>query len=117
MKDPFEIKAFFKQLKNNQVERGPKVVESRNINQMKLMADEWNSILKQEKKENISHSILYTSLRLGVPLNLRPKIWAFLINAEEMRKTYVKAVLDSIRRSRCTPNMPLGSSRTSKWSE
>ena len=85
-----EIRSFFEHMRNCQVERGPRIVESqiKNANTM-IKDDQWTSILEQEKKENISYSILYNSLRTGVPRQLRPRIWAFLINADKMSELYV----------------------------
>lgn len=44
----------------------------------KLGLTEWIQILRFEKKENISHSTILNSLRLEIPIELRPRIWAFL---------------------------------------
>lgn len=121
VKDPAEIKTFFKGFRGGIVERGPKVIESAVANQgTTLKYDQWKQILALEEKNNVSHSILYNSLRQGlekqllpkeksqqqdlqlpmsmptgpreeVPtfVNLRPRIWAFIVGADKLREKYV----------------------------
>ena len=89
--NPVQIKDFFKQLKNTQIERGPKIIESKPKNDCtSLDYEQWMKVLKEEHKHHLSYSILYNSLRVGVPTDLRPRIWAFLINAEKLAENYVR---------------------------
>ena len=67
VKDPAEIKSFFKGFRGGIVERGPKVVESEQANQgTTLKSVQWKHILLHEDKDHISHSTLYNSLRRGL---------------------------------------------------
>ena len=80
-------------MKQSPVQRGPKVVESKqNINTL-LKEKEWRYLIEKESKDNISYSILYNSLRLGLDKqglgHLRPQIWGFLINIDKMAQQYV----------------------------
>lgn len=87
-----QIKNFFSQLKTRVVDHGPRVVESSLNSTTTLQEKDWRTIIKKESREDISHSILYNSLRRGVPQELRPQIWAFLINIEKMQAQYVDLV-------------------------
>jgi len=58
--------------------QAPDIVESDLSRKTRITEDEWIDVLNYEKKENLSHSILLNSLRTGIPLELRPRIWGFL---------------------------------------
>lgn len=74
VKDPAEIKSFFKGFRGGIVERGPRVIESAAANQATtLKYDHWRQILGSEEKGNVSHSIIYNSLRQGLDKQLLPK--------------------------------------------
>ncbi len=46
---------------------------------MKLFTEkDWKKLLRFEKRENVSSSILDFNLRYGIPPNLRPRLWKFL---------------------------------------
>lgn len=55
----------------------------------KLGLTEWIQILRFEKKENISHSTILNSLRLEIPIELRPRIWAFLCEYTDYTAAHV----------------------------
>lgn len=93
IEDPLLLKDFFEQLKQSPVQRGPKVIESKSNSNTLLKEKEWKHIIEKENKSNISHSILYNSLRLGLDkqglTNMRPQIWGFLIDISKMSQQYV----------------------------
>lgn len=84
-----QIKDFFSELKAKVVDHGPKVVESNLNSATTLQEKDWRMIIIRESRDNVSHSILYNSLRRGIPHELRPQIWAFLIDVEKMQAQYV----------------------------
>jgi hypothetical protein len=83
IRNPNQIKDFLKGIGGNQNQRTAKILESPLNKNISLSEEEWNKIVKNESRENLSHSILLNSLRMGIPKKLRPKIWAFLINQEK----------------------------------
>lgn len=70
--------------------RGPIVVEN-NLNRFTTYTfNDWKEIIKYEKRENLSNSILVNSLRQGIPFELRPRIWAFLTDLFTLIEEKVK---------------------------
>lgn len=67
----------------------PKVVESRLGASIEFSSQEWKNILKYERKENLSYSILLNTLRKGIKPSLRPRIWAFLAELEDTKQQHV----------------------------
>lgn len=62
---------------------------------------EWIQILKFEKKENISHSILLNSLRSSIPKELRPRIWAFLSHYTEYNTAHAPGLYWKLCKQSC----------------
>lgn len=83
-KNPRKNNSMKKPKENTSIEKGPIVVEN-NLNRFTTYSfSDWKEILKYEKKENLSNSILINSLRQGIPFELRPRIWAFLSDLGEI---------------------------------
>lgn len=70
---------------------GPKIIESKLSRMTVFSFNDWKEILKYEKRENVSHSILLNSLRKGIPNELRPRIWAFLCDLRDIIDDYVSS--------------------------
>lgn len=60
--------------------------------ELSLSEKDWRFILKNEKRKNISHSILKTSIKYGIPGELRPRIWYFMCGISELKQKYSKNI-------------------------
>jgi hypothetical protein len=89
IRNPNQIKDFLKGIGGNQNQRTAKILESPLNKNISLSEEEWIKIVKNESRENLSHSILLNSLRMGIPKKIRPRIWAFIINAEKYKVEFV----------------------------